>query len=141
MFWHSKKRPSPPPAEQEEQFIEWLLRYGNDFEIYRKIYKSNIDKYVSLNIAAVMKELREHNDKNRLNDRLGKMSSFYVENFTPALEESGGLLFLNTMNQAAVAGVEIKITIFHYLLKYKYRDKITILSESVCGPLEDIYQS
>ena len=55
-----KKRPSPPPVEQEEQFVEWLLRYGKEFEVYRKIYKSNIDGYVRINKEAVLKELRDH---------------------------------------------------------------------------------
>ncbi len=141
MFWRSKKRPNPPPADHEEEFVEWLLHYGKEFEVYRKIYKADLEKYVALNKREVMKELANYSDKDQLSDRLGKMSVFYQENCMPSVQKARGVMFLDPINQAVVAGIEIKIAIFHYVLKYKYKDMLTVLSEDICGPLEDIYNS
>ena len=142
MFWSDKKRPSPPPATQEEQFVEWLLLNGKEFDVFRKIYKSNLEPYLRLNKNSVIEELRNFPDKDSLSDRLGEMSVFYVQNFLPMLENAGGIRalgFRDTKAQATIAMMQIKLQIFHYILKYKYKDSITIRTESVCGPLEDIY--
>ena len=132
-------RPSPPSAEDEQQFVEWLLRYGKDFEIYRVIYRSGIEKYVRINLDAVMKELNDHSNIQSLRDRLGKMSTFYVEEFMPIVEAQGGIRKIEPRLQADIAMLQIKLQIIQYILKYKYSDKLTAEQEKVCGPLEEIY--
>ena len=138
MFWHRKKRPSPPPLEQEQQFVEWLLRHGKDFEVFRKIYKSDIGKYVRINKQSVLQELTKYPNKETLSDRLGYLSTFYVREFLPLVEKRGGIFFLDPQAQAHVAMLQIKVQVFHYVLKYKYRDKVTSAMETICGPLEDL---
>ena len=142
MFGSDKKRPSPPPAEQEEQFVEWLLRYGKEFEVFRKIYRKNLEPYLRLNKNSVLEELGNFPDKESLRDRLGEISLFYMQNFMPIIEKEGGIRalgFRDTKAQASIAMLQIKLQIFHYILKYKYKDEATSDMETVCGPLENIY--
>jgi len=142
MFWSKEKSPSPPPAEREEQFVEWLLRYGKDFEVYRKIYKSNIETYVRTNKNAILEELRNYPDRDSISRRNGEVSIIYAEGFMPLVEGAGGIRalgFQDTQVQAYAAMALIKLNLFHYILKYKYNDKTTRYMEEICGPLENIY--
>lgn len=139
MFWKSTKRPDPPLADQERPFVEWLLRHGKDFEIYRRIYRRDVDNYVRINLDAVMKELANHPTKESLSARLGAISLLYAEEFMPLVEKSGGLPFCEPKLQAYAAMIQIKANALHYILKYKHKDKLTIAQETVTGPLEDIY--
>lgn len=135
------KRPSPPPAEQEEQFVEWLLLYEKEFEVFRKIYRKNLEPYLRLNKKSVLEELGNFPDKESLRNRLGEMSLFYAQHFMPILEKEGGISalgFRDTKTQASIAMLQIKIHILHYILKYKYKDEVTSYMETVCGPLENI---
>ena len=34
--------------------------------------------------------------------------------------------------------LQIKLQVFNYILKYKYRDELNSMMETVCGPLEDL---
>ena len=77
MFWKTRKRPPPPAPDQDEAFVDWLLRYGQEFDVYRKIYVANIEKYVDINKRAVLKELRDHPDRESLNERYSAGCSLY----------------------------------------------------------------
>lgn len=138
LFWRRKNRPSPPPVEQEEEFVEWLLRHGKEFGVHRKIYGRDIGKYVRINKKSVLEELQKYPNKVTLRDRLGYLSTFYMREFMPAVEERGGIFFLDPQAQAHVAMLQIKLQAFNYILKYKYRDEVTSMMETVCGPLEDL---
>ena len=138
MFWKNQSRPKPPPIDQEQQFVGWLLRYGKEFGVYRRIYKRSIERYVEINMQSVLEELEKYPDRQALSDRLGHLSSFYVEEFLPFVEKSGGLQYLESKAQAHVAMLQIKIQVLFYILRYKYHDKVTTLMESICGPLEDL---
>ena len=138
MFWKNRRRPKPPRIDQQQQFVEWLLRYGKEFRVYRQIYKRNIEKYVDINKQSVFEELENHPDRQSLSDRLDYLSIFYAKEFMPIVEKSGGLQFLDPNAQAHVAMLQIKIQVLFYISRYKYQDKVTTLMESVCGPLEDL---
>lgn len=139
MSWGTKNRPPPPSVRQEHEFIEWLLRYGKDFDIYRAIYHRDIDKYVRINLESVRKELSNNPDSERLSDRLGAMCQFYAEQFMPLVNRKGGIHLLEPQFQAHVAMLQIKVQVLHYILKYKYNDTLTSAMEGVAGPLEDLY--
>jgi hypothetical protein len=139
MVWGSKKRPSPPPVRQEREFIEWLLRYGEEFELFRQIYSRNLEGYVRNLTDAVMKELRDHPSRDELSERKGAMAVFYLKTFMPLVEKRGGLHLMEPQSQAAAATLQVKMLMMAYILKYKYSDVVTIAEEGICGPLEDIY--
>jgi hypothetical protein len=142
MFWREKKRPSPPPIEQETNLVEWLLLHGNEFETYRKIYRINLEPYLRINKISVLEELGKYSDMESLRNRVGELSQLYVQDFMPIVEGSGGIRalgFSDTKTQAFAATLLIKIKIFHYILKYKYKDAVTIRMERICGPIEKIY--
>ena len=142
MFWNKKKRPKPPPATHEEDFVDWLLRYGEEFEIYRKIYSANIEKFVSINKAAVMKELHGYPTHESLNQRYSDGCILYTEGFMSAVEKSGGVRALGLQDpqqQANVVMFQIKLLIFHYILKYKYNDAFIKHSEYLTGKTEELY--
>jgi hypothetical protein len=94
-------RPSPPSPENERALIEWLLRYGRDFELVRTIYGSNLDRVVQLFANEAEKELREHNSHEALRARNDGTHRLFVEGFFPALNNDiRNILFLEPKRQA-----------------------------------------
>ena len=124
--------------DQEPEFIEWLLRYGEEFGVYRKVYKRGIENYVRINKQSVLEELAKCPNKEALRDRLGHLSTFYLREFMPGVEERGGIFFLEPQAQAHVAMLQIKLQAFNYILKYRYHDEVTSMMETVCGPMEEL---
>ncbi|MCI0565019.1 MAG: hypothetical protein MN733_41670 [Nitrososphaera sp.] len=142
MFWKKRKRPAAPPPDQDEAFVEWLLRYGQEFDTFRKIYAANIEKYVDINKRAVLKELQDHPDHESLSQRYSAGCSLYAEGFMAAVNDSGGIRALGFQDpqlQANIAMFQIKLLIFHYVLKYKYKDRVVIHSEYITGESEELY--
>jgi len=66
MFFKKEK----PPVDDEDRFVEWVLRYSDDLASLRKPYKKNIDKFVELNLKSVKQELLEHKLKIHLSTGL-----------------------------------------------------------------------
>ena len=64
-----RTKPPPPSPHNERAFVEWLLRYGRDFELVRTIYGENLDSAVKIFADEAMKELREHNSHETLRAR------------------------------------------------------------------------
>ena len=87
---------------------------------------------------SVLEELAKCPNRETLSDRLGYLSTFYVKEFLPIVEERGGIFFLDSQAQAHIAMLQIKVQAFYYISKYKYRDEVTSAMETICGPLEDL---
>jgi hypothetical protein len=121
MFFE-KKKPPAPSVDDEDRFIEWLLRYSEDLAVLRKPYKNNLDKFVEVNLKSVKKELQDHklDSARSLIDRGGEIAQFYDENFREAVDSNGGILNCPTKFQAAAVMLIIKISIMLYLAKHKY---------------------
>ncbi len=121
MFF-KKEKPPVPPLDDEDRFIEWLLRYSDDLASLRKPYKNNIDKFVELNLKSVKQELLEHklNSAEALMDRGGEIAQFYEENFRDLVELRGGILNCPAQFQAGAIMMLVKISIMLYLAKHKY---------------------
>ena len=114
------------------------MQHGEEFRVYRKIYERDVGKYVRINKQSVLEELAKCPNKETLRDRLGYLSTFYAREFMPIVEKEGGVFFLDPQAQAHVAMLQIKVQVFNYILKYKYRDEVTSMMETVCGPLEEL---
>lgn len=77
--------PSPPSPENERALIEWLLRYGRDFEIFRTICASSLDLTAVLFRNEAEKELRKHNSHETLRTRNDRLYKLFAQRFLPTL--------------------------------------------------------
>jgi hypothetical protein len=134
-------KPPPPSPENERALIEWLLRYGRDFEIVRKIYAPNLARAVQIFADEAEKELREHNSHEALRARNDLIHRLFNEGFLPGLNNQvHNILFLEPVQQGRVMQVFVKASLLDYFLLYKYKDKREIaMSMANCG-LEELYE-
>src|SRR5882672_4971656 len=90
-----KKNPNPavPSPERQEEFVKWLLRYGDDLESLRRPYREKLDAFVEVNWKSINKEINEQNltSADALMMRGGKIAKFYEENFKRLVDERGGI--------------------------------------------------
>lgn len=126
MSLFKKSKPELPPIENEEQVIEWLLRYSKDdvFKFLRKRYKHGFDKIIKVTIPFIMKELKDYPTGNALMVRAGDIATTYQDTFQPLIEARGGLRFCPDELLNGIIQVQIKIAILLYFLKYKYNISI-----------------
>lgn len=135
-------KPSPPLPHNERAFIEWLLRYGRDFELVRMIYASNLDRAVQLFANQADKELREYNSHETLRARSDYIHRLFAEGFFPAISNDiRNILFLEPTRQAEYMQIFVKMALLDYILLYKYKDKLLVAKETVEGlGLEKLYE-
>jgi hypothetical protein len=115
--------PRAPSPENERGLIEWLIRYGRDFELVRKIYRSNLDPVTSILADAAQKELRDHNSYGSLLARSKKIRDLFLELYPSINNNILNILYLDPTNQAYYVEVYMKMTVLDYFLLYKYKDK------------------
>ena len=110
MFF-KKGKPPAPSVQDEDRFIEWLIRYSDELSDLRRPYKKNIDKFVDLNLKSIKKELQEHDlqSDEALLSRAGKIAIFYQENFGDKVDAYGGILNCPAQFQAGAVMMLIKI--------------------------------
>ena len=118
-----KKRPEPPQVDEEEKFIEWVLTYTDDLESVRKLYKSNLNKFIKINVKSVLQEIREHKlvSSDAVMDRAGEIGEFFEENFRPLIEKRGGLANCPVELRSAAAMLIVKMSALLYLAKHKFK--------------------
>lgn len=121
MFF-KKGKPPAPSVQDEDRFIEWLIRYSDELSDLRKPYRKNIDKFVDLSLKSINQELKEHDlhSGEALLSRAGKIAVFYQENFAEKVDAYGGILNCPAQFQAGAVMMVIKISIMLYLAKHKY---------------------
>jgi hypothetical protein len=134
--------PSPPPPANERALIEWLLRYGRDFELVRTVYPSNLDRVIQLFADEAEKELREHDSHRALRDRSDRIHELFAEGFFPALNSDiRNILSLEPTKQGHYMQIFVKMTLLDYLLLYKYKDNLQVAIGKDDGlALENLYQ-
>jgi hypothetical protein len=127
-------KPYPPSPHNERAFIEWLLRYGRDFEPVRMIYASNLDRAVQLFANQADKELREYNSHETLRARSDYIHRLFAEGFFPAVSNDiRNILFLEPTRQAEYMQIFVKMALLDYILLYKYKDNLLVAKETVEG--------
>jgi phytoene dehydrogenase-like protein len=135
-------RPSPPSPENERALIEWLLRYGRDFEIARTICASTLDLTFALFREEAEKELCEHNSHEALRARNDRSYQLFAQRFLPALKyDIRNIRFLDQTEQGYVLQLFVTMTLLDYILLYKYKDELlAALSEETNFGLEELYE-
>ena len=127
-------KPSPPSPDSERALIEWLLRYGRDFELVRTMYGSNLDEAVALFANAAEKELREHNSHDALRDRNARIHQLFSEEFFPALNKDiQNIVHLDPTKQGMYMQILVKMTMLDYFLLYKYKNTLLCKYKTNCN--------
>lgn len=135
-------KPSPPLPENERALIEWLLHYGRDFELVRKIYAPNLARAVQIFADEAVKELREHNSHEALRARSDEIHRLFDEKFLPTLDNKvHNILFLEPVEQGYYMQIFVKASLLDYFLLYKYKDlrQVAMSKMPNCG-LEELYE-
>jgi hypothetical protein len=135
-------KPPPPSPDKERALIEWLLRYGRDFELVRTTYGSNLDRAVELLANGAEKELREHNSYEALRARSARAHQIFNEGFFPALNNDiRNILFLEPTEQGRYMQIFTKMVLMDYFLLYKYKDPMQVAKfEETDFGLEKLYR-
>jgi hypothetical protein len=95
------RKPKAPPLEHQRKLIDWLLRYGEDFALYREIYSSNVERFIELFTESVEKELNANPTHAALRQRCDKCFDFYLE--AASTLRSSPLLFEHSLS--AICGL------------------------------------
>ena len=115
-----KKIPPRPSINYEQKFIEWMLRYDEQFSLIRKYFRkkkwANVTKAT---IQEIMGDLNTHNNGQALMDHLCVIGEHF-QNIMPLIEKRGGVLNSPPEMQAAFIALTTKMTILPYFVKYKY---------------------
>jgi hypothetical protein len=120
--WFKKTKPASPSPNDVEDFVKWILRYGDDLESLRRLYKRRLDGFVDVNWRVIKKEIDEHNltSADALMMRAGTIAQFYEENFRQIVDVRGGIEFCPPELQASAVMMLVKISVMLYLAKHKY---------------------
>ena len=121
-MWFKNTKPASPSPNNVEDFVKWLLRYGDDLESLRRPYKRRLDGFVDVNWRAIKKEIDEHNltSADALMMRGGAIAQFYEENFRQMVDARGGIELCPPDLQAGAVMLLVKISIVLCLAKHKY---------------------
>ena len=123
-MWFKKAEPPPPvpSAQNEEEFVKWLLQYSGDLSPFRSLYKNNLEGFVYANWNSLKREIEEHDlrSADALMMRGGEIAEFYQQNFKHHVENRGGLHRCPTDFQAAAVIMLVKVQLMLYLAKHKY---------------------
>jgi hypothetical protein len=135
-------KPSPPSPENERAFIEWLLRFGRDFELVRTIYASDVDRVVKIFADETVKELHQYDSHEALRERNDKIRRLFHDGFFPSLNNDiSNIRFLEAVEQGRYMQIFVKMALLDYVLLYKYKDKLQVaMSQEIGLSLEPIYE-
>ena len=114
-----KKVPPRPSIDDVQEFIEWMIRYDDQFKLFRKMVGKNLDGIIRAASQAITMELNEHRSGETLLDRLTIISEHF-QTIMPLIEKRGGVLNSPLEMQAAFYDCVTKMTIIPYFIKYKY---------------------
>jgi hypothetical protein len=121
-MWFKKTRPPIPKVDDYEKFVEWLLKYADDLEPIRKLYKPDLDRFIEINVKSVLQEIRDRNlnSSDAIMERAGEIGEFFEEKFRPLIGARGGLEFCPPDLRAGAAMLIAKMSALLYIAKHKY---------------------
>ena len=141
MFWRKKDKEAPrserPSVENEKDFIEWLLRYGDDFKVYRDTTRRNTNKFVAFHSEIIMGELESLADEQSLSARIVACCDEYNEKLREQVDGAGGMELLPNYINDKASLLLVKLRLMMYILRDKYNGEITAPMVDVSGPFAE----
>ena len=114
-----KKVPQRPSIDDEQAFIEWMIRYDDQFKLFRKMVGKNLDGIIRAASQAIILEINKHRAGEALLNRLVTISEHY-QTIMSLIDKRGGVLNSPLEMQAVFYDCVTKMTIIPYFIKYKY---------------------
>lgn len=127
MFF-GKKVQEAPSITNEQQYIEWFVRYSDKVAHLRNLaqYKKHTDAFVNASVSEALILLKEYPSADALFDRVGHLSASYEKTGKPVVEKAGGLDYCSPQFRGAVVSMLMNVFIGIEILKKKYKHKETI---------------
>jgi hypothetical protein len=143
MFWRKKdsskvEKGQRPPVEQLGGFVEWLLRYGEDFDAYRKVVRGSMNSFISTCTQQVVKELETCADEASLTARIHEDCADFAANYQAKMETAGGLRNLPSHLSDKALPLLVRLRVMMYVRQYRYSLALTPDMLAVGGPLLNI---
>jgi len=114
-----KKVPPRPSIDDAQEFIEWMMKYDDQFELMREFFGKNMANIIKSTVQEIRRDLNTHNNGQALLDHLCVIGEHF-QNIMPLIEKRGGVLNSPPDMQSAFIVLTTKITILPYFVKYKY---------------------
>jgi len=114
-----RKRPSRPSMNDEAEFVAWMIKYDDQFKLFREMTGPNLEGIIRAASQAIVQELAQHNTGEALLNRLTIVGENY-QTIMPLIEKRGGVLNSPLEMQAAFYDCVTKMSIIPYFIKYRY---------------------
>jgi hypothetical protein len=145
MFWRKKQSDKAkveqsrrPPVEELDAFVEWLLRFGADFEEYRQVLRGTMNGFVANYTPLIATEVSGCTDEAGLTRHLQAECVEYADNFKHLTDTAGGLKNLPSHLFDKVFPRLVKLRLLMYVRQQKYEVPPTAEMLAVIGPLNEI---
>jgi len=139
MFWRKKntnkvERSQRPPVEELSGFVEWLLRYGKDFDVFRQTLRGTVNNFVSTYTKRIAKDLDDCSDEASLTARIVQGCGEYAQ-FAALVDTAGGIQNLPSHIYDKAFPMLVELRLLMYVRNQKYRAELTPEMQAVGGPL------
>lgn len=114
-----KKATPKPFVNDEKAFIEWMIRYDDQFKLFRKMVGNNLEGIIRAASQSISQEIDKYPSGEALLDRLTIIGKNY-DTIMPMIEKRGGVLNSPLEMQAVFYDCVTAMTIIPYFIKYKY---------------------
>lgn len=140
MFWRNKntrkvERSQRPPVEELNGFVEWLLRYGQDFDVFRQTLRGTVNNFVNIYTKRISQDLNDCADEASLTARIDQGCGDYSAQFKNVVETAGGLQNLPSHIFDKVFPILVELRLLMYVRNHKYQADLTPQMLVVGGPL------
>lgn len=138
MFWRKKnkvERAQRPSVEELNGFVEWLLRYGEDFAVFRQTLRGSVNNFVDTYTRRISQDLEDCADEARLTDRINQTCGEYTEQFKSLVDTAGGIQNLPSHIYDKVFPMLVEMRLLMYVRDHKYHADLTPEMQAVSGPL------
>ena len=143
MFWRKKdsnklEKGRRPPVEELDRFIEWLLRYGEDFDQFRQVVRGSMNNFITTYTQQAAQEVGACADEASLTARIHEDCATFAANFQTKMDTAGGLRNLPSHLFDKAFPILVRLRLLMYVRQYKYSLALTPEMLAVSGPLLSI---
>jgi hypothetical protein len=143
MFWNRKSgnkvvRSSRPPVDELDGFVEWLLRYGTDFDEYRQVLRGTMNNFVATYTKQVSTEMASCQDEPSLTAHIDEGCTAYATQYHKLVDTAGGVRNLPSHIFDKAFPYLVRLRLLMYVRAHKYQMALTPAMLALAGPLLDI---
>ena len=140
MFWQKKRinRAQCPPVESIDDFVEWLLKYSDDFEEFRDAAQASLNRYVRNHSKLILQELGAQGDEESLAAYIDAGCDDYAQNYQNKVYSAGGFQNLPSHIHEKAFHLLLKLRVMMYVLHHRYGSELSAPMLAASGPLQSI---